>query len=38
MSLQSNKAAGPDGLSPRLYKEARHYIAPSLTRLFNLYI
>ena len=35
-SLDINKAYGPDGLSPRLFKEGRDLIAPVLCKLFNL--
>lgn len=35
-SIDPNKATGPDGISPRLLKEAGHSIVPSLTKLFNL--
>ena len=35
-SLPPNKAAGPDGIGPKLIKEAGDAIVPSLTRLFNL--
>ena len=35
-SLHPNKAAGPDGIGPKLIKEAGDAIVPSLTRLFNL--
>lgn len=35
-SLNVNKACGPEGISPRLLKECRMELAPSLTRLFNL--
>lgn len=34
--LDARKATGPDGISPRLLKEAAPAIAPSLARLFNL--
>jgi len=36
MSLDPSKATGPDGIGPRLLKEAGRTIAPSLTRLINL--
>ena len=35
-SLPPNKAAGPDGIGPKLIKEAGDAFVPSLTRLFNL--
>ena len=35
-SIDSSKATGPDGLSPRLLHEANISIVPSLTRLLNL--
>ena len=35
-SLPPNKAAGPEGIGPKLIKEAGDAIVPSLTRLFNL--
>ena len=35
-SLSPNKAAGPDGIGPKLIKEVGDAIVPSLTRLFNL--
>ena len=34
--LDSSKAYGPDGLSPRLFKEGKDIIAPVLRKLFNL--
>ena len=34
--LDSNKASGVDGISPRLLKEAGTAIVPSLTRLINM--
>ena len=34
--IDPSKATGPDGISPRLLKEAGMSIVPSLTRLFNL--
>jgi hypothetical protein len=35
LALDPNKAAGPDGIPPRLLKETAQQIAPSLTELFN---
>ena len=35
-SLDTSKATGPDGISPKLLFEAGHSIVPSLTKLFNL--
>ena len=35
-SIDPSKATGPDGISPRLLKEAGDAIVPSLTRLINL--
>ena len=35
-NLNPNKATGPDGISPRILKEAGATIAPSLTRLIKL--
>ena len=35
-NLDPNKATGPDGISPRILKEAGSTIAPSLTRLIKL--
>ena len=35
-SIDTNKATGPDGISPKLLKEAGSAISPSLTKLFNL--
>jgi len=35
-SLKTNKASGPDGISPKLLKEAAPSICSSLTKLFNL--
>ena len=37
-NLQPNKAAGPNGIGPRMIKEAGVAIVPSLARLFNLSI
>ena len=37
-NLHPNKAAGPDGIGPRMIKEAGVAIAPSLARLFNFSI
>lgn len=34
--MKSNKAPGPDFISPRLYKEGAEQLIPSLRRLFNL--
>ena len=36
MSLDTSKATGPDGIGPKLLREAGPSIAPSLTRLINL--
>ena len=36
--LKTNKASGPDLISPRMLKEASKDICPSLTRLFNMSI
>jgi hypothetical protein len=36
LNLKSDKAFGPDEISPRLLKEARPSIVTSLTRLFNM--
>jgi hypothetical protein len=36
LNLKPDKAFGPDEVSPRLLKEARPSILPSLTRLFNM--
>lgn len=33
--MDPSKATGPDGVSPRLLKEAGHCIVPSLTKLIN---
>ena len=38
MSMDSNKANGPDGVSARMLKGTALAIAPSLTKLFNLSI
>ena len=35
-ALDSNKATGPDGVSPKLIKEAGKSLVPSLTKLINL--
>ena len=35
-SLDTTKATGPDGISPKLLYEAGYSIVPSLTKLFNL--
>ena len=35
LSLNTNKACGPDGVTARLLREASSSIVPSLTRLFN---
>ena len=35
-NLNPNKATGPDGISPKILKEAGSTIAPSLTRLIKL--
>ncbi len=35
-SIDTSKATGPDGISPRLLREAGNSIVPSLTRLINL--
>ena len=35
-AIKSNKATGPDLVSPRMIKEAAESICPSLTKLFNL--
>ena len=35
LSLDTNKATGPDEIPPRLLKECAHQIAPSLCLLFN---
>jgi hypothetical protein len=37
-TLNPNKAYGPDGISPRILKEARPAITKVLTRIFNLSI
>ena len=34
--LDTSKATGPDGISPKLLYEAGHSIVPSLTRLINM--
>jgi hypothetical protein len=34
--IDTSKATGPDGISPKLLFEAGHTIVPSLTRLFNM--
>ena len=34
-NIKVNKAAGPDGISPRMIKMAGDLIVPSLTKLFN---
>ena len=34
--LNSNKAPGPDLISPRLFKEGMQQLVPQLRRLFNL--
>ena len=34
--LNPNKAYGPDGISPKLLKEAAPFITPVLTKIFNL--
>ena len=36
LSLKPDKAFGPDGISPRILKEARPVIVASLCRLFNM--
>jgi len=36
MTLDPSKATGPDGIGPRLLKEAGRTIVPTLTRLINL--
>jgi hypothetical protein len=36
LNLKVDKAFGPDGISPRLLKEARPFITESLCRLFNM--
>ena len=38
ISLDVNKASGPDGISPIMLKRKAHSIAPSLTALFNIFI
>ena len=38
ISLDVNKASGPDGISPIMLKRTAHSIAPSLTALFNISI
>ena len=35
-SINANKATGPDGISPRMLKEAATSIAPSLANIINL--
>ena len=35
-SIDTSKATGPDGISPKLLKEAGSAISPSLAKLFNL--
>ena len=35
-SIITSKSTGPDGITPKLLKEAGHTIVPSLTKLFNL--
>ena len=35
LSLDTNKATGPDEIPPRILKECAHQIAPSLCLLFN---
>ena len=35
-SLNSNKAAGPDNLHPRLLKESAAHISLPLARIFNM--
>ena len=37
-NLNPNKATGPDGISPRILKEAGSTIAPSLTGLIKFYV
>ena len=34
--IDTSKATGPDGISPKLLFEAGHTIVPSLTKLFNM--
>ena len=36
LNLNAKKASGPDGISPRVLKEAGNAIAPSLATLLNL--
>lgn len=36
LSLDVSKATGPDGIGPKLLREAGYAIVPSLTRLFNI--
>ena len=38
ISLDVNKASGPDWISPIMLKHTAHSIAPSLTALFNISI
>ena len=35
LTLDTNKATGPDEISPKLFKLCTYQIAPSLTKLFN---
>ena len=37
-SLDLSKANGPDGISAQILKGTAHSIAPSLTKLFNIFI
>jgi hypothetical protein len=34
--IKRNSSAGPDGLFPLVLKECAHYIAPTITQIFNL--
>ena len=33
--MKSNKATGPDGISPKLFKSASHALSPHLTSLLD---
>ena len=36
LGLDVTKSIGPDGISPRIFKECAYELVPSLTKLFNL--
>ena len=36
LSLDINKASGPDGISGKMLKATAHEIAPSITKLVNI--